>query len=163
MAATTTSDITVTTPATRSHIFLPEPRLRVSALACFRACSTAAMRGSESLRKRSWLTLSAWRRTNDFNSSGRSPDLGIEALSTNTGITRIPRFSAVAISRRTKSSASSSRRFPSSSVAVSQRLPTIEIKTSQDPNAFLNRGNKIDTRGNVIDVDKNSIRRKAPA
>jgi len=164
MAATATSDSTVTTPTTLSHVLLPgnvKPRFRRSALASFRAWPTAVRSGSESLRKRSWLTLSAWRRINDFNSSGRSPARGIKAPSTSTGITRIPRFSAVAISRRIKSSVLSSRRFPSSSVAVSQCLPTIEIKTSQDPTLFSNRFNKIDARRYVIDVDKNSIRRKA--
>src|SRR5262245_2600128 len=71
--------------------------------------------------KRLWLSSSACRRTNDFKSSGRSLDRGIETPSTNTGITRVPRLSAVAISGRTKSSGLSTRRLPSLSEDVSQR------------------------------------------
>jgi len=111
-------------------------RSRCPDLASSRACRIAPTRRSESVLKRLWLISNAFRRANNFRSSGSSVERGIKAPSTSTGITRIFRLRAVPISSRTKSSGLSSRRFPSSSDEVSQFFPITEINRSQDPTLF---------------------------
>jgi hypothetical protein len=111
----------------------PSPRfLAVQPWFSLKPARTAPTSRSASPLKRSWLTLSALRRANGFKSSGSSPDCGIEAPSTSTGITRMSRLSAVPISTRTKSSGLSSRRLPCSSDVTTQCRPIIAISTSQD-------------------------------
>ena len=72
---------------------------------------------------------SACRRHNGASEGGSSLSVGIRAPCTSTGMTRVPRSSAVSTSTRTKSAGSSSRRLPSVDMASDQRGPISAKRT----------------------------------
>ena len=81
------------------------------------------------------LTSIALRHTSPRSASGNSASLGIGVPSSSTGMTRMLRASAAAISRRTKSRSSSSRVLPSG-CGASQRAPISTSSASHWPTAL---------------------------
>ena len=82
------------------------------------------------------LSSTACRRASSTRSSGRSLAAGIGAPCTSTGTTRMPRLSAVPVSRRMKSLGSESRGCPALSLPVSQLRPITATMTSVELSAL---------------------------
>jgi len=97
--------------------------------------STVSSSGSTSDRNVSWSIRTAWRRARPCSEAGNSSRCGIDAPSTSTGTTRMPRWRAAETSSTMKSSGASSLRRPTLSVIVVQALPIRTMRTSQDATA----------------------------
>ena len=126
----------------RARSFLPSTlagspsraaRSASATLRCRTSSSSARVSFRTSVSKRARETSIPCRRESFFKLSGRSSALGIVAFSTRTGITRIPRSSAAAISMCTKSWGSSMRRRFSLSAIETQSLPMMAMSAVHAP------------------------------